>query len=536
MPTPASSTPAANTVVKSLGTGYINIAWIDAAALSASLTFTGILDTAFSITDASDPTKFFAIDVHAGMTTAKTLTLNTGAQTNNYTLTIPVLTAAATVAILEQAQTFTGAKTLTGGVTLTTTALTLTDVNVVLSATTGTKFGTATSQKLAFFNSTPVVKPTGDVLTALSNLGLVASPVLSAADIASGTLVAARGGTGVSNAGTITNASNTTITGGGTVALGGFTLTVPATGTAVLTTTAQSIAGVKTFSDELVVSSATASNVRLRLDYSGTPFLYFGSYTGIIGGGSASDTALIAWTGNSLFLGANALSAAQINSSGALILGTDPGGSERLRVGGSVRFSGSFIGSGSLAGVNIASLVNSSATGYGPSIQAGTGATYYCQRWDDYLGTLLMRLNGDGSLILGTDPGGGELLRVGGTARFQTQIVVTGTIAVPVLNSTSATDATMTAYVSLQRSGVEKGWFGYGDGVSGIMRVSNTIGKLILVASGGVVVNDSFTIATTSTPASAAATGTTGTVHWDASYIYICTATDTWKRVAIATW
>jgi hypothetical protein len=38
------------------------------------------------------------------------------------------------------------------------------------------------------------------------------------------------------------------------------------------------------------------------------------------------------------------------------------------------------------------------------------------------------------------------------------------------------------------------------------------------------------------TPASASATGTVGTMSWDASYIYICTATNTWKRVAIATW
>jgi hypothetical protein len=42
--------------------------------------------------------------------------------------------------------------------------------------------------------------------------------------------------------------------------------------------------------------------------------------------------------------------------------------------------------------------------------------------------------------------------------------------------------------------------------------------------------------AVTKTPASAAATGTTGTIAWDADYIYVCTATDTWKRVAIATW
>jgi hypothetical protein len=37
-------------------------------------------------------------------------------------------------------------------------------------------------------------------------------------------------------------------------------------------------------------------------------------------------------------------------------------------------------------------------------------------------------------------------------------------------------------------------------------------------------------------PASAAATGTAGDIRYDADYIYICTATDTWKRVAIATW
>jgi hypothetical protein len=44
------------------------------------------------------------------------------------------------------------------------------------------------------------------------------------------------------------------------------------------------------------------------------------------------------------------------------------------------------------------------------------------------------------------------------------------------------------------------------------------------------------TIIATETPASASASGTAGQVAWDADYIYICTATDTWKRVAIATW
>lgn len=38
------------------------------------------------------------------------------------------------------------------------------------------------------------------------------------------------------------------------------------------------------------------------------------------------------------------------------------------------------------------------------------------------------------------------------------------------------------------------------------------------------------------TPSSAADTGTAGDICWDANYIYVCVATDTWKRVAIATW
>jgi hypothetical protein len=52
-----------------------------------------------------------------------------------------------------------GAVSFTGGLTVSTTGLTITDVNVILNTTTGTKFGTATTQKLSFFNSTPVVQP-----------------------------------------------------------------------------------------------------------------------------------------------------------------------------------------------------------------------------------------------------------------------------------------------------------------------------------------------------------------------------------------
>jgi hypothetical protein len=54
--------------------------------------------------------------------------------------------------------------------------------------------------------------------------------------------------------------------------------------------------------------------------------------------------------------------------------------------------------------------------------------------------------------------------------------------------------------------------------------------------AGAVTVAGTVIHTLSATPASASATGTVGTMSWDANYIYICTATNTWKRVAIATW
>jgi hypothetical protein len=47
---------------------------------------------------------------------------------------------------------------------------------------------------------------------------------------------------------------------------------------------------------------------------------------------------------------------------------------------------------------------------------------------------------------------------------------------------------------------------------------------------------DTVRVRTARTPASASATGAAGEICWDANYIYVCTATNTWKRTAIATW
>ncbi|HZK76900.1 MAG TPA: hypothetical protein VFD13_08340, partial [Candidatus Kapabacteria bacterium] len=39
-----------------------------------------------------------------------------------------------------------------------------------------------------------------------------------------------------------------------------------------------------------------------------------------------------------------------------------------------------------------------------------------------------------------------------------------------------------------------------------------------------------------SAPATSTSTGTPGEIAQDGTYLYICTATNTWKRVALSTW
>lgn len=55
--------------------------------------------------------------------------------------------------------------------------------NIVLNTSTGTKIGTATTQKLGFFNATPVAQQTGNIITALQTLGLVTSGSISVSDM-----------------------------------------------------------------------------------------------------------------------------------------------------------------------------------------------------------------------------------------------------------------------------------------------------------------------------------------------------------------
>jgi hypothetical protein len=59
---------------------------------------------------------------------------------------------------------------------------------------------TALSGNLGFYGTSPIAKPSGSALTALSNLGLVTTPTIAGTDITSGLVGVTYGGTGVSGA------------------------------------------------------------------------------------------------------------------------------------------------------------------------------------------------------------------------------------------------------------------------------------------------------------------------------------------------
>lgn len=83
-------------------------------------------------------------------------------------------------------------------------------------------------------------------------------------------------------------------------------------------------------------------------------------------------------------------------------------------------------------------------------------------------------------------------------------------------------------FTSFQKNGVTSSGFDFD--------ASNNPKAFVGSAAAFTAKSDRVTHHGTLTPASAAASGAAGDIAWDSGFIYVCTATNTWKRVAIATW
>jgi hypothetical protein len=63
-----------------------------------------------------------------------------------------------------------------------------------------------------------------------------------------------------------------------------------------------------------------------------------------------------------------------------------------------------------------------------------------------------------------------------------------------------------------------------------------TTGPTISSGVGLHLAGSTLRLGTARTPASSTATGNQGEVCWDSSYLYVCIATNTWRRIALTTW
>jgi len=123
------------------------------------------------------------------------------------------------------------------------------------------------------------------------------------------------------------------------------------------------------------------------------------------------------------------------------------------------------------------------------------------------------------SLIMGITGSGAGQVTVGG-AHLDAKFNVTG--------------SDIDKLISLKSDTVNPAFYVSG---SGDLFISGNVGIATPSPTAPLDVNgNAIRIRTANTPANASALGAPGEIRWDSNYIYICVATDTWKRVAIGTW
>jgi len=135
-------------------------------------------------------------------------------------------------------------------------------------------------------------------------------------------------------------------------------------------------------------------------------------------------------------------------------------------------------------------------------------------------------------------------LHIEGTGYVSALIRSTTTTAAGLITVSNTTNS----YSLGARGDYGTGQFNIVDETAGLLRVTlSQAGNLILGSTAtdtgyrlnviGTAQATQFKLSALNTaPASATATGVVGEIRIDASYIYICTATNTWKRSAISTW
>jgi hypothetical protein len=131
-----------------------------------------------------------------------------------------------------------------------------------------------------------------------------------------------------------------------------------------------------------------------------------------------------------------------------------------------------------------------------------------------------------------TNSGSGSIVRI-------ISLSVDGTRAVPVnlvkykngLFAITNVDSDAAACITLGNGNKEDVRIA-SSGVVGVGTSSPSLSSGVGIHNAG----STFRLATSRTPASSTATGNTGEICWDSTYMYVCVATNTWRRTLHSTW
>lgn len=338
---------------------------------------------------------------------------------------------------------------------------------------------------------------------------------LNASNVASGTLAVTYGGTGASTAsGARVNLLPSYTGNGGKI----LALNAGATDTEWV-----SAGGVGS------VTSVNATTAISGLSFSGGPITSAGTLTlsgtlGVAGGGTGVATltanALVVGNGTSAVSlispgtngqvltsnGTNWYAATPSSGSGTVTSVSGTGSVNGITLSGTVTSSGSLTLGGSLSGVSLTSQVSGTL----PAGNGGTGLT--------------------------TPGTAGNVLTSNGSGWVSQAVTASGTF--------SANDGSAASPSVYFTNSTNTGLYRAGSGVLGLS--GGGVGSLVIGSSfvqtgTSSILNafGGFRLATTGAgqaPATSSSTGSTGEVRVDDTYIYVCTATNTWKRAALSTW
>ena len=227
------------------------------------------------------------------------------------------------------------------------------------------------------------------------------------------------------------------------------------------------------------------------------------------------------------------------NGGGGLAIGTTTASGYKLRVIGTSSFTSDMVITAGDLTLSAGDLTfpagGISLNGGGFSAPAAGEAQLY---GNPTLGVVLRAKGTSNDLTLGNSTGGSVLVIPTGTDDVR---IPTGDLTVSagdlVVGATSARAGFIADFQGLNDNGVN---IQTGNAVTDIaLAIGSTAtpDKFIFTAGGDLTVSaGDLVIATSTTPASSTAAGVQGTIAWDANYMYVCTATNNWERVAIASW